>query len=481
MQYDVSSLSPKEQRELLSLMEEQARRKKRRTLYDYRPYPKQFEFHKLGAAIRERLLMAGNQLGKTLAGAAETSMHLTGKYPDWWQGRRFKEPIRCLAGSESAELTRKGVQRLLVGPPEKEEEWGCGYIPGDEIVGWNRKQGVANALDNVVVKHYTDGVYDGDSVLEFKSYDQGRSKWQADTVHFVWCDEEPPLDVYIEAVTRTNATGGIVMVTFTPLMGMSDVVMRFYPKPATNDIAFIQMTIDDAAHYTPEERARIVAAYPEHEKEARAKGVPVLGSGRVFPIAEERIKCGAFVIPNHWPRICGLDFGWDHPTAAIWLAWDRDADIVYVYDVYAQREQTPVVHAGAIRPRGDWIPVAWPHDGLQHDKGSGEELAQQYRNQAVNMLPERATFEDGSNGLEAGVMAMLDRMKTGRLKVFDHLNEWFDEFRMYHRKDGLIVKERDDRMSATRYGLMMLRFACVEPFDEDRYDDRTGRSSVGGY
>jgi hypothetical protein len=107
------------------------------------------------------------------------------------------------------------------------------------------------------------------------------------------------------------------------------------------------------------------------------------------------------------------------------------------------------MHAASIKPWGGWIPCAWPHDGLQHDKGSGEQLASLYKDQGLNTLPERATFEDGGNGVEAGVIEMLDRMQTGRFKVFSHLKEWFDEFRLYHRKDGKIVKERDDLLSAT--------------------------------
>ena len=225
--------------------------------------------------------------------------------------------------------------------------------------------------------------------------------------------------------------------------------------------AVITATIDDAEHYTPEQRAAIIASYPEHEREARTKGVPMLGSGRVFPIAESQITCASLPIPDHWPQIGGMDFGWDHPFGAACLAWDRDADVVYVTKVHRQREATPVLHAAALRPWGDWLPWAWPHDGLQHDKGSGEALAAQYRAQGLEMLPERATFEDGGNGVEAGVLEMLDRMQTGRWKVFDHCVEWFDEFRLYHRKDGKIVKERDDVLSASRYGLMMLRHAIV--------------------
>ena len=440
-------------RERAELAAEISRRQRTSRLRFYKPYPKQREFHAAGLTHRERLFVAGNQLGKTLAGAAEMSMHLTGEYPDWWQGRRFADPIMALSGSESTELTRDGVQRLLVGPPDREEEWGTGFIPQAAIADRARRQGVPNTLDSVTVRHISGGL----STLSFKSYDQGRTKWQAATVDFVWFDEEPPEDVYFEGITRTNATGGSIMVTFTPLKGMSKVVQRFMMEQS-EDRAVTTMTIDDAEHYTPEERAKIIASYPPHEREARTKGIPTLGSGRVFPVAEETITVEAFSIPPHWLRIGAMDFGWDHPFAAVELAWDRDADVIYVTKAYRQKEATPVIHAAALKPWGD-LPWAWPHDGLQHDKGSGEQLASQYRTQGLDMLPERATFEDGTNGVEAGIMEMLDRMQSGRWKVFSHLVDWFEEFRLYHRKDGLIVKLQDDLMSASRYGLMMRRFA----------------------
>ena len=109
------------------------------------------------------------------------------------------------------------------------------------------------------------------------------------------------------------------------------------------------------------------------------------------------------------------------------------------------------------------MPTAWPHDGLQHDKGSGEQLAIQYAAAGLKMLKDRATFEDGSNGVEAGLMEMLERMQTGRFKVFGHLEDWFGEFRLYHRKDGKVVKLQDDLLSATRYALMMKRKAITRP------------------
>lgn len=214
-------------KQVLTLARELDRRNRRNRLRDYRPYSKQAEFHEAGAAHRERLFMAGNQLGKTLAGSMEWAMHLTGKYPDWWKGRRFELPGRYWAGGETRVSTRDSIQKLLIGEPEKEEEWGSGSIPGDDILDTYRATGVANALDSVTVKHVTGG----SSTMLFKAYEQGRAKWQADTLNGVWFDEEPPLDIYTEGMTRTNATNGIIMLTFTPLKGMSDVVLMYL----TND------------------------------------------------------------------------------------------------------------------------------------------------------------------------------------------------------------------------------------------------------
>jgi hypothetical protein len=153
--------------------------------------------------------------------------------------------------------------------------------------------------------------------------------------------------------------------------------------------------------------------------------------------------------------------GYDHPTAAVKLAWDRDSDCVYVTNVHRSNDMTILQHASAMRAWGPKMAWAWPHDAMSHDRSSGETFAELYRRQGLNMIFEKASFEDGGNGLEAGIAMLHDRMESGRLKVFDHLGEWFEEFRQYHRKDGRIVKVQDDLLSATRYGVMMLRFAAT--------------------
>ena len=451
----VSFSMPSDRLDLLerALAAEAKRRLATNVLSRYRPYRKQETFHELGRTCRERLLRAGNQQGKTFAGAMELALHLTGRYPVWWRGRRFDAPIDAWAACDTGETTRDNPQRALLGPVAS---WGTGALPGEAIVDVKRGRGVADLADMVSVRHVSGGV----SRLGFKRYDQGRTAWQGPAKHVIWCDEEPPADVYIEALARLTATRGMIFTTFTPLKGMSEVVGRLISSADDVSIGEVNMTIDDAEHIPEDERARIIAAFPEHEREARVRGVPTLGSGRVFPLTEEAVRVVPFVVPAHWAAIAAMDFGWDHPFAAVKLAWDRDTDTVFLTVAFRVRQQTPAQHAATLRAWGRDLKWVWPHDGLQHDKGSGAALANQYRAQGLKMMRAHATHSDGGYGLEAGIMAMLDRLATGRLRVFAHLDEWFEEFRLYHRKNGEIVKERDDLLSATRIGLMMLRHAA---------------------
>jgi phage terminase large subunit-like protein len=188
-------------------------------------------------------------------------------------------------------------------------------------------------LDTIRVNHVSGGV----SIIGLKTYASGREKFQGETLDYVWLDEEPPADIYTEALTRTNVGASPVWLTFTPLQGVSTVVKRFLHEQSPDRYKVV-MNIDDVGHYSDDEKQKIIASYPAHEAEARVKGIPVLGSGRVFPVAEETIACEHRDFPDHWSRIGGMDFGWDHPFAAVELVWDRDSDTVYVSRTYRVRE-----------------------------------------------------------------------------------------------------------------------------------------------
>ena len=220
---DLLALPRAELKALASQIALLEKRQNENQIQHYRPYPKQSDFHARGKTHDERLLMAANQVGKTLAAGAELSYHLTGDYPDWWQGRRWDRPTRWWAAGVTQESTRDNPQRILMGEPAQPTEWGTGTIPGRKIKRTTNARGIPNAINSIVVKH-TSGK---ESVITFKNYEQGRTKWQGETLDGIWCDEEPPIDLYSEAQARVAKLKGMIMVTFTPLLGMSEVVRMF--------------------------------------------------------------------------------------------------------------------------------------------------------------------------------------------------------------------------------------------------------------
>jgi phage terminase large subunit-like protein len=445
----------------LALLEQQARAKRENRMLSFAPYPKQIGFFEMGAVKRERLLMAGNQVGKSEAAAFELACHLTGTYPKWWEGKRWEHSVRGWSAGESRDATRDILQRKLCGPANNEELFGTGMIPKKLFVGKpTLSHGAAGAFDMFQVRHKSGGI----SELSFKTYEQEVTKWQGSTLDFISFDEEPPKEHYSEGVARLTGDG-MVFLTFTPLEGYSTVVSRFLrddSPEARRDRGVIRMTLAEAEHFTPEEKERRLAGYPAHEREARANGVPMLGSGAVFEsVIESDIstKLALSEVPAHWPKLWALDFGISHPFAAVLIAWDRDADCIYILHTIKMSGGIPVNHAAAMNAVGRGIPVAYPHDGDARDKGSGVALAQIYKAQGLNMLGSHATHASGGYSTEAGITEMLERMRDGRFKVASHLADWWDEFRGYHRKDGLIIKVNDDLMSASRIGVMARRHA----------------------
>lgn len=171
-------------------------------------------------------MLAANRVGKTESvGGYELTVHLTGVYPDWWTGRRFTRPIRAWAAGDTSKTVREIIQQKLLGPVGS---WGTGLIPGDSIERTVRATGQADTVEIIYVKHAKGGV----SVLVLKSYDQRREAFQGTEQDVIWLDEEPPLDIYTECLLRTMTNNGMLMLTFTPLIGVSEVVLSFLPGGA---------------------------------------------------------------------------------------------------------------------------------------------------------------------------------------------------------------------------------------------------------
>ncbi len=457
----------------VELAKELKKRQRFEKISFYDPYPYQLDFHATGFEHNQRLLMAANRIGKSYCGAAEMAYHLTGIYPEWWTGKKFYKPITAWAGGVSNETTRDIVQAELLGSPDDPEAFGSGAIPKETIIKTERKPGVPNAKSVALIRH-TSGE---NSSLHFKAYEMGVDKWQGRSVDVVWLDEEPSRELYSQAVTRTLDRKGMVYMTFTPESGMTETVAAFM-----NDIkkgqSLTNATWDDASehvktlrgkegHLNDDVMEQILSAYSPHEREMRRFGRPSIGSGLIFPIPEEKLMIDPIEIQDHWPRIAAIDFGWDHPTAVVWCAVDNESETFYIYDCYRASKASPAVHSEVIRQRPYFIPIAYPHDGNRRDSMGNPGLAEQYRGHGCNFLLEHFTNPaglgqtKGSNSVEEGLMAMLQSMEAGKFKVFNTLPHWFEEYRMYHRKEGKVVALRDDLMSATRYAFQSQRHAIA--------------------
>lgn len=242
----LAGLSAADKANLLGLIEEAQRRRQRRRFFDFYPdegplrralYPRHMDFFAAGARYRERCFLAANRTGKTEGGGGyETTCHLTGLYPSWWTGRRFDAPIYAWMAGKYSETARDILQAKMLGAVRHEGSSrivdGTGLVPGDLLGRATWKQGVPDMVDSIPVRHVSGGW----SHLGIKSYQQGRGSFEGTEQHVIWLDEEPPMDIYGECLIRTGTTKGLIMLTFTPLSGISEVVRQFLPGGTVGDL-----------------------------------------------------------------------------------------------------------------------------------------------------------------------------------------------------------------------------------------------------
>jgi phage terminase large subunit-like protein len=416
-------------------------------------YAKHIEFFRAGAQYKERLFMAANRVGKTVAGAYETACHLTGKYPPWWEGKRFEKPTDGWACGANSQTTRDVVQGVLLGKVAAQ-----GMIPAEDVVQTTAGRGITGSVETVWVKHVSGKL----SKLGFKTYEQGRRAFEGEAKDFVWCDEEPPMDVYTELLYRLLTTKGIISTTFTPLLGMSEVVSSFLEAEAEESRRskyVVQAGWKDVPHLDEEEKQKLVANTPAYQVRARTDGEPALGAGAIYPIDEAEIVVPVFDIPKTWPRAFGMDVGWNR-TAVAWGAKDPGSGVVYLYSEHYQGQGEPASHAQAILARGRWIPGVIDPACLGSSQIDGRTLMQIYRELGLSLAP-------AVNAVEAGITEVWNLLVSGRLKVMANMLNWLREFRKYHRDDkgsGKVVKRDDHLMDATRYLMVSGRnLMMIEP------------------
>jgi phage terminase large subunit-like protein len=444
------------------------------TIYSYHNYPQHCEFWEKGKDHIQRMFRAGNRIGKTLAGALEVMYHVTGLYPEFWSGKRFTTCNDWWCVGVSGDTVIDILQPLLLG---KVGQFGTGLIPRDCIDFGSLKDAKKErtSIGSVRIKH-VNGTY---SSITFKSYEQGWETFQGTAVS-VFLDEEPPVEVYRECLMRTTTGNNILILTFTPLKGASDVINNWFPGgdvTQTGEMGDGKWVtgagMDDVKHLSQERINQILAAYPPYQRTARRYGLPTLEEGAIYPVEESTFVVEPFEIPKHWPRCYGFDVG--RNTAAVWLAYDRDSGTLYTYSELFQIEGLPSSHAQGIHARGKWIRGAIDTAARGRSANDGENLYATYNDLGLHI-------QNADKAVESGLYEVLELLCAGRLKVFSTCQSLLKEFRGYRRdKKGTIVKKNDHIMDAWRYGIhtrdkiLQTEAECIakeQPLDLNVHDFR---------
>lgn len=457
----------------------------------YKPH---CEFMRAGKEKRFRVFAGGNRSGKSHTLAYELVCHMTLDYPDWWEGKRFKNISTIWIVAESGALFRDSLQKTLLGDPG--EDIGTGMIPladknnGIGLVEWKAMPSIGGAIGSFIVKNKKGKFV---SVI-VKTNEMSREQFQAAKVDIVAFDEEPKPEIYTECLMRLMGTGkepGIAMFAFTPLKGLSEVVLKFLPdgqfpergSPVDEPDKYIcRVEWQDVPHLSKEDKETMLKEIPANEREARTKGVPGLGSGRIYPVEESFIVVPSFKIPDHWPRAFGLDFASPNGyTAAVWVAEDPNTKVRYIYSEYKRSKQIDEYHIEAIRSKGDWIPGGCdPASGV---RDNGTMRSDFYRSKGIDLTA-------GQNAILGGISSILSQFETGTLKIMSHCVEFLKEYRVYRYDSKDPNKpardQQDHLLDALRYVDSLFEWIKrVNPMmfdDEDRPSRRLGvRDRDAGY
>lgn len=463
----------------------------------FEPYDYQRKWFESGSRFRLRLLSAANRIGKTYGGAVEFAYHATGCYPAWWQGYVCGSGILWAIGV-SAESTRKVLQKELLGTSDARQKhlFGSGSIPRERI---NFESFVC---DGESVKSFRVFHVSGEeSEVHFYSATQDESVLMGQAIVFSWVDEQSEKEdaLIAQCTTRTTTTRGVVAVTATPEVGVTD----FYARCRDDDtgkIYFLNATWDDAPHLSEEDKAEMLALIPYFQRKMRSKGIPVVGVGAIYPYGDEQITCAPFVIPSHWRVLAALDFGYtgiSDPSIVVMVAFDPDTGKKYLFAEWSSemdREQYANSHMPDYmackligRAPQDWqensgtdedqfaalgypsISTMAPSDGDGVQSGTQQTRSTIMRDLGANMRPTTWTLHETqiphetNRKSKTGSIALVAQwFQDGDFKIFSTCTETLRELRLYQWvKEGkrtIPSPKNDHFMDAMRYAVTRVEF-----------------------
>jgi phage terminase large subunit-like protein len=449
----------------------------------FRPFEHQLAFFKTGDHPR-RGILAANRIGKTVSTCFETAMHLTGRYPEWWEGRRFNKPVTAFVAGEGWEQCARVLQDELIGTKDIKirEQVGTGAIPRECIVQDTMRCDGANVL-GVEIRHASGA----NSYLLFGNYTQEVRNLQGFKLDFVVFDEQPPDDVFSELVTRTATTQGQVLCSFTPLKGLNGLVSKFWYEE--DGYEHIRVSWEDVPEYDPwgepfllaETRRQLERDYLPHEREARIAGIPVMGQGAVFQIRNwPTYKTGEYDFRSmmNIERIIALDLGLVRDKTVIsllyWNPREQEAWLHSQIVVKGTEEAAPVNWINHLmRPEVYGCPIVLPSDANTAGRYtmSALSLRQLFEDYNLNVHPQPAMNPPDSEGKVTnnksfGVNVMRQMLELGTLHVNENCVEFLREAKNYFVDEKGRFSDPDDCIDSARYALLGALNGWSEPYDD---------------
>lgn len=451
----------------------------------FRPFEHQKTFFETGSHLssERRGILAANRIGKTVSTCAETAMHLTGQYPEWWTGYRFDKPITCMVAGEGWSQVALVLQNELIGTQDIKisDNLGTGMIPRDCIVTDTMRNDGANCI-GVEIKH----ISGNKSYLLFANYTQEVRQLQGFKLNLAVFDEQPPDDFFSEIVTRTATTQGKVLCSFTPLKGLNGLVSKFWNKEEGYE--FIRVSWDDVPEYDPWGQPFLLAAtrrqlerdYLPHEREARIAGKPVLGRGAVFPLANWPTYMTGEIDFNRMPnihRIIALDLGLVNDKTVISLMyWEPFERVAYLHKqitVQGIEEAVPTQYINhLLRPEVFGTPIVLPADANTAGRYtmSASSIRELFESYELNVLPKPIMNPPDSEGRVTnhkayGINQMRQMLESGTLMINENCTQFINDARNYFVDQHGRFSDPDDTIDSCRYAILGCLNGYAEPWD----------------
>ncbi|MBE5752420.1 MAG: hypothetical protein E7357_08430 [Clostridiales bacterium] len=431
---------------------EQARRKNGDYLAVYnageKKHEKQLAFHK--CQKRNRWVFGGNRSGKTECGAVECVYMARGIHP-------YRENRKDACGwvvSLSTQVQRDVAQKKILHYLRRD------WIEDIVMLSGRKDSPESGVIDFIRVKN----VFGGVSVIGFKSCDQGREKFQGASLDFVWFDEEPPEDIYVECRMRVLDRRGDIFATMTPLKGLTFVHRDIFCNPTgDSEIWYEFMEWADNPYLDERETEALERTMDERTKQARRYGKFAVSEGLVYPEFDENIHViEPFSVPKEWQDNISIDPGLNNPLSAHWYAVDFDDNVYVVYEHYEAGKDVDY-HAAKIKEICERL--QWKRDSRGRISALIDSAAKQRTLASVKSVAE-LFYERGilvSPDVEKDLFSGIARVKSylnhknglPNIYIFNTCVRLIGELKGYYWGSGDTPRKADDHaLDEMRYYLM---------------------------